>query len=233
MNFIRKHWKLLFFAVLVVIGVVAYLNYFSWLKWGLGCQPDPWPEVVIDSWTEPMVDHGWKPASPDKPDGIPGDKLPPVEEAEVILHGSGTVETASGPVEVKIVGAQTPDGKRWLSGWVDGRQIVFDRLEWPQYPARDDRSDFSLLITSEWVDGGPDFGVGVAWQPIRIAGADLGPAVTVDLNRDLLDSPDWITLSGRLSRSWGPVSFGGNLGYALGESSGLRAGLSAGLTVGL
>jgi hypothetical protein len=229
MNFIRKYWKLLFMAGLILIGIVAYLNYFSWLKWGLGCQPDPWPEVVTDTWTKPLQEAGFKPARPEKPENIPGDKQPPA--GEPILHGTGAVEETGEVVE--LVGVQTPDGKRWLTGWVDGRRVVFDRLDWSELPRHNDHSDLHLLIESAWVGDSPDFGVGVAWEPVHVLGADMGPALTMDLNRDIGQAPDWIALSGRLSRSFGPLSIGGDAGYRIGEDPGLHLGVSAGLTIAL
>jgi hypothetical protein len=226
---IRKYWKLLFIAAILLFAMCGYLNYFTFENWGIGCEPEPWPEIIVDNWTKPLTEAGYKPAQPVKPDHIPSDKTPPA--GEIILHGSGTVaETAE---QVEIVAVQTPDGQRWLSGWVDGKQVTWQRLDWVLSPAHDDRSDFSLTLSAAAIDGA-DFGAGLHWHPVRLMGWDIGPAVTLDINRDLGLQPDWAAVTGRVSRPvLGPVSVEAGAGYRFGQDAGLHLEAGLGLAIGL
>ena len=193
---------------------------------------DSQPVPLVDTWSKPLNDAGYTHAVTTKPQNIPDDKNPPA--GEPVLHATGTVtqngtdDTQIGTVE--LVGVQTPDGRKWLTGWVDGRQIVFDRLDWWQ-PAYDDDSDFSLFMETALVSGRADVGVGAGyaiWHPV---GLDLGAAVSFDLNRDLYDTPDWIAVSGRLSRSYDWFNVGAELGYRFGEDAGVHVGAGVGLNL--
>jgi hypothetical protein len=190
--------------------------------------------VIPDTWSKPLQERGYREAENRKPDNIPDGKEPPA--GEPVLHGTGTVEYSGDTLQVEMVGVGAPDGSRWLTGYLKGpdgidRQIMFDRLDW-WIPEHDDRSDFSLIAECAFING-PDMGVGLAWEPLEFYGVNAGLAGTIDLNRDLLDSPDWAALSARLSRSFGPISAGGHLGYRIGEERGLHTGVALGVAVGL
>lgn len=73
-----------------------------------------------------------------------------------------------------------------------------------------------------------DLAAGIAWEPIRPLGVQLGPCVSVDL-------PDggWLAVGGRVSRRLhSTLDVGGSIGYRLGlrdgEPSGLHVGVSCG-----
>jgi len=234
MNFIRKWWKLLFLGAIILLVVFAYINYFSWIKWGIGCQPDPQPEVIVDTWTKPLTDAGWKPATDPKPEHDPGEKFP---ELGAIVPDVGTaVLTASGTTDgdsIELTVIETIDGSKWLHGSLNGSQVDFGYFWYADTPQHNGRSDFSLLIESAWVGDGPDFGAGLAWEPVQLGPVHGGLFASADVNRDILTASDWAAAGVRASAHAGPFSAGGDVGYRIGEDSGLHLGVSAGLVIGI
>jgi len=224
-----KHLKTAFIIALLVLLALSYLNYYLHKSFGIGCQPDP-PEVIVDNWSKPLTDAGWKPATDPKPTHDPGEKVPPeVEAYSPVLTASGTVQGDS--IELTVL--ETIDGQKWLHGSLNGSQIDFGYFWYSETAWKDDASDFSLLIESAWVGEGPDFGCGVAWQPLQVGPVHGGLFLTADVNRDILTAPDWAAAGGRASVHAGPFSVGGDIGYRIGEDAGLHWGASAGLTVGI
>jgi len=227
-KFILKHAKQLFIFIILAIFFIGLLNYFAFNHWGIGCRPDPGPvpDVVVDTWSKPLTEAGFKPAEIVKPVHVPDDKVP---AGEPVLYGHGTVDST----EVEVIGVQTPDGGKWVRVIVGGKPVHFDSLQWLEQPTPEQDNDWSVIAECAIIGDGPDFGAGVAWEPVSVLGADMGLAVTADINRDILTAPDWIAVSGRLSRSWGPVTFGADAGWRMGEDSGLHLGGAVGLTIGL
>ena len=73
--------------------------------------------------------------------------------------------------------------------------------------------------------GGTDFGAGVSWSPVRFAGAEIGPCVSVDM-------PDfgWTAAGVRISRrAHSTISAGAEVGYRIGERAGIHWGVSLGV----
>lgn len=214
-------------GILILIAVIAFTALCKLL-------PDSSPpKVLIDTWSSKLEERGYRQAENKKPDNIPDDKQPPA--GEPIVHAIGTVEDST----VEIIAVETPDGNKWLTGWVkdgDGieRQIVFDRLDWwDARPASDDSTDLNLIIETAWVNNQVDVGVGAEYQFWHPLGADLGAAVTIDLQETITTTPDWLAVSGRLSGSISFFTLGGNVGWRFGEDSGLHLGASAGLAIDL
>ena len=228
-----KHLKTAFIIAILLLAGLAYLNYALFKNFGIGCQPDP-PEIVVDTWSKPLTDAGWKPATDPKPTHDPGEKFP---ELGAIVPDVGTaVLTASGTAQgdsIELTVLETIDGQKWLHGSLNGSQVDFGYFWYADTPVHDDRSDFSLLIESAWVGNGPDFGAGLAYEPVQFGPVHGGAFLTCDINRDIASQPDWAAAGVRASVHAGPFSIGGELGYRLGEESGLHTGVSAGLTVGL
>jgi len=224
-----KRFTYIFFGALIALVAWGYINHWFLNPWGIGCNPHPQePEVIVDTWSKPLNEAGFKPATPEKPDHIPGEKQPPA--GEVVLHGSGTVENSGETVE--IIGVETPDGKKWLTGWVGDRQISFQHLDWWSETAlHDDGSDMSLIACCAWVDDSPDFGAGIAWQPVNALGIDAGLSISADVNAHLTSAPDWFAAGGRLSYQIGPFSAGGTVGGRLGQDAGLHLQLDAGVEI--
>lgn len=226
-NFLRKHYKLLFFGLLLIIAMVSYLNYFSYIKWGIGCRPEPGPvEVVVDNFSKPLQVAGYKPATVQKPDYIHGDEFP--ESVEAVIYASGTAGDL--PVEVSVV--STIDGQTWVKATIDGNVVKWQKIQVWNEPKPVHNRDWSLLIAGEWIDG-VDVGVGVAFQPWEFQDTRIGFQTVVDLNQDLGDAPDWGSLGVRISREVGIVNVGGYGGYRFGEQAGFSVGISTGISLGI
>lgn len=222
-----------FIIALVILLCLACLNYYLHSQFGIGCSSDP-PEVVVDTWTKPLTEAGWKPATDPKPAHDPGEKFP--ELGSIVPDVGTAVLTATGTAQgdsIELTMIQTIDGQKWLHGSLNGSQIDFGYFWYADTPVHDDRSDFSLLIESAWVGDGPDFGAGLAYEPLQFGPVHGGGFVTADINRDILTSPDWAAAGVRASVHAGPFSAGADVGYRLGEDAGLHWGASVGLTVGL
>jgi len=226
---IKKHAKLLFIALIILIALIGYLNYGLHKWFGIGCTPDPFPGepvVVVDDWTDTLTDAGYKPIHDTKPANIPGDKPP--QSATPVLVAEGTVQDSL-PVSVVVV--ETPDNEHWIDIIVGGEHVEIDHVSWADDGAEKD-NDWSLIIAGTF-DNGLDIGAGLAWEPLQIAGCRIGIETIVDVNRDILTRPDYITLSARVSRRYGAFSLAANAGYAVGEGQGFRCGVDLGIAVGL
>jgi len=218
--------KKYFIAALLIIFAIGLANYYLHKNFGIGCSPDPFPEIVVDDWTDTLTDAGYKPIHDTKPANIPGDKPP--QSATPVLVAEGTVQDS---VEVSVVVVETPDNEHWIDIIVGGEHVEIDHVSWADEQVEKD-NDWSLLVEGARVDG-VDFGLGVAWEPLEFAGARIGLQTTFDLNADLTDAPDWVTPAIRLSRRYGAFSIGAGIGYRIGESQGLHLGLSVGIAVGI
>ncbi len=228
-NFLRKYAKLIFIIAILVFAAIAYLN-FGLHKWfGIGCQPDPWPEpdVVVNDWSKPLHESGYKPAEFSKPEYIGEDKFP--ESVESVLYAGGTVQD-SVAVEVSVV--ETPEGTVWVKATVDGEQVKWQKIAYSQVRKPVCEHDWSIIACGQFADG-LDFAAGVSWEPLQFLGARAGLSVIVDVNETITEAPDWIALSARLSRRMGAFSFGADVGYSMGERRGLAVGIDCGVTLGL
>ena len=226
-----KKFGIAFLIALAILFLLGVLNYKLFNKFGIGCKPDPFPAItrVKDTWTSALEDRGWRQAENKKPDNIPDQRQPPVEEAEPVIYGYGTVQLSgnSGELPVEITGIETPDGKKWMSAWVDGRQVIFEHLDWLDV-CYEDHTDLSLLVECAFIDG-PDFGAGAAYEPLHFWGMNAGLFLTCDVNQDILTAPDWAAGGVRVSRDWWVFTGGADLGYRLGEEAGLHTGISGGV----
>ena len=224
-----KQAKLIFIGIIILFVIVAYLNFFVFNKWGIGCQPEPWPEpeVIVNDWEKPLTESGYKPATVEKPEYIGEDKFP--ETVESVLYAGGTVQDS---VDVQVSVVETPDGDVWVKAEVDGEEVKFTKIQYSQIRKPDRGHNWSLIVAGEWVDGA-DAGIGIAWEPLSYRGAYFGLQAVCDVNADLRDSPDWGSLSARVSRRFGAVSVGGYSGYRFGESQGLAIGIDCGVVLGL
>mgnify|MGYP000309542812 CR=1 FL=1 len=227
-TFLRKHGVKIFFLGLFAVLILGYGNYFIHKGFGIGCTPDPPPvEVVVDSWTKPLQESGYKPITETKPANIPGDKLPP--SVTPVLVADGTVQDS---VEVSAVVVESPDGEHWIDIIVGGEHVEIEHVSWADSPVVVKDNDWSLLVEAAWVDG-CDMGLGVAWEPLEVAGSRIGLQTTFDLNADLSDSPDWAAPALRVSRRYGAFSLGAGIGYRIGEGAGLHCGVDVGIAVGI
>lgn len=218
----KKYAKLLFTGFILLLAVIGYGRYFL-------CHPEipPQPEVIVDTWSKPLQEIGYKPITETKPANIPGPKLPP--SVTPVLVAEGTVQDS---VAVSAVVVESLDGQHWIDIIVGGEHVEIDHVSWADSPRVEKDNDWSLLIECAHVDG-PDMGLGLAWEPLEVMGGRVGLQATTDLNPDLRDSPDWVAPAARLSRRWGAVSLGAGVGYRFGEEAGLHCGVALGLAVGL
>ena len=218
--------KYYFMAALLILVVIGYTNFFLHKAFGIGCKPDPEPVVVVDDFSKPLIDSGYKPATITKPDLIPGDKLP--ESVEAVVYASGS----AGDTEVEISVVTTPDNGAWLKATIDGNEVKWRKIAYwnPAKPVHNNR--WSVIVAGSMVDG-VDFSVGAGYDIFQLAGCRIGIESTVDINRDVLTTPSYIAVSGRISRRYGPVSVGAHLGYRAFEEPGLHAGCDLGLIIGI
>lgn len=216
-----KHAKLIFFGIIILLAIIGYSRYFL-----CDMPPPPNPQVIVDSWSKPLIDSGYKPAAFTKPDHITGDKLP--ETVEAVLYAEGTVD--DGELIVSIV--ETPDDTVWLKATYNGEDVKFRKVEYSTQPKPTRNDNWSLILASEWIDS-PDIGIGICYSPFEYRGARFGLQAVFDLNSDLTDSPDWITPAVRISRRFGAFSVGGYCGYRIGEQQGLGMGVSLGVAIGI
>lgn len=190
------------------------------------------PTPVVDTWSKPFLEAGYKPANPSKPSGDPGGKTEFIEEigATPVLYASGITQDS---LVVEIVGAYAPDGSRWLQAWVEGERVELSELDWFE-PASDlKRGDWSAVIESAWVKERLDIGVGVSWEPVLFMGLRAGVGLTIDINQELNTTPDWIALTGRMSlplKGWMELDIGAGIRF---ESSMIDRHFSMGIGVRL
>ena len=185
-----KQAKWIFFTVLILFLILSY-GYFFLCNNGESMVDQ---QIVVDTWTKPLLASGYKPAIIQKPAGIPGDKQPPA--GEPVLWASGTIQDS---VTVEILAVETIDGKKWLTGWVGDEKVRFQQVEWSPDEVAICDNNWSVLIAEEWISGA-DTGVGLAYEPWTVAGARVGLQAVVDVNPDLTDAPDWISTGARISR---------------------------------
>jgi hypothetical protein len=90
--------------------------------------------------------------------------------------------------------------------------------------ARVERLRFAAFVEGAMLGPHTDLGVGLAWKPVSILGAEIGPYVSADV-------PDFAWASGgaRISRRWYSTLEGGfEVGYRIGERAGLHIGVGLG-----
>ena len=162
-KFLRKYFLRIFFFAILAIFFTGLLNYMLHKTFGIGCQPEPMPEVVVDDFTKPLQESGYKPATIEKPDLIQPDKFP--ESVTSTMYASGTVGESD--IEVSVV--STIDGQFWVKSVVDGNVAKWEKVQYWNEPKPAEDNDFSLLIECAMIDGA-DFGAGVAWEPLHFAG---------------------------------------------------------------
>ena len=217
-----KHLKKWFFIVLALGMTIPCL-----LWWTCSDrQPMPDEVVIVDDWSKPLNEGGYKPATVTKPDHIPGDKLP--ETVEAVLYAEGS--TSEHEVEISVV--TSPDDVVWIKAVIDGDVVKWRKVEYMTQPKPTRNDNWSLLVASEWLNS-PDIGLGIAYEPLQFQGARIGLQAVFDLNSDLTDSPDWITPALRISRRIGAFSVGGYCGYRIGEQQGLGLGVNVGIAIGI
>ena len=229
-QFIRKHAKLIFICGIILLLAIGYLNYFLHKSFGIGCQPDPFPAepvVVVDDWTKPLIDSGYKPATVEKPDHIAGDKIP--DSVDTFIYASGV---ASDSIEVEVSVVIDPEGVVWLKGTYNGEDIKFHKIQVWNEPKPVHGNRWSLLATGSMLNG-IDFGVGASYRLWEFWNTGIGVSATVDINETINTAPDWIAVNARLSRRYGAFSIGADIGYRLGQEQGLNVGISVGVAIGI
>jgi hypothetical protein len=161
--FLRKNAKLVFLALILLLAVIAYANFGFWKLWGIGCRPDPGPVepvVLVDTWSKPLTDAGFKPADIVDPVHVPVD----IPAGTPIIYGVGTVADS---IPVDVIGVETPDGGKWIRVTVGGKPVHFQKLDWIDSPDKSADNNFSLLIAGALVGDGVDFAAGLAWEPLQ------------------------------------------------------------------
>ena len=216
-----KYAKLIFFGIIILLAIIGYSRYFL-----CDMPPPPNPQVIVDDWSKPLNEGGYKPATVTKPDHIPGDKLPETVEAVIYAEGS----TSEHEVEISVV--TSPDDVVWIKAVIDNEVVKWRKVEYMTQPKPESNRDWSLLACGRFSNG-LDFGAGVAWQPLQFMGTKIGISAIVDINETITDKPDWISINARLSRSFGAFNYGADIGYCLGDEQGLNVGVSVGVAVGL
>ena len=226
--FFRKYAVRIFFFAIIALFFIGLLNYVLHKNFGLGCTPDPFPdtEVVVDDWSKPLQESGYKPATVTKPDFIPGDKFP--ESVEAVIYAEGS----AGEDEVVISIVETPEGTVWVKAEINGNEVKWRKVEYAQMGKDIHDSDWSLLACGQFSDG-IDFAAGCSYEPFQFLGARAGLSAIVDINRDIGTSPDWIAINARLSRRMGIFSVGADCGYSMGDRRGLAVGVSVGVALGI
>jgi hypothetical protein len=102
---------------------------------------------------------------------------------------------------------------------IDSVPVVWQelRLTWP-------RERFGAFGEAAWIGDRFRPAVGLAWKPAQVWGVEVGPAVSVGLDR-----PVWGAVSARASRRvWSTVEAGLSIGYRVGAGDGLHIGFGAG-----
>lgn len=173
--------------------------------------PDPGPGIHVPGLgtiADPTPDSG-------KPAPQPGRKA--------IIAGSG-YWVAPEPVDpgdslsVAVAVIQSGDSIG-VTVWVDSTPVVWQelRLTWP-------RERFSAFAEAAWIGDRFRPAVGLSWKPAQIWGVEVGPAVSVGLDR-----PVWGATSVRLSRRvWSTIEVGAAVGYRVGDDPGLHLGAGVG-----
>ena len=177
---------------------------------------------IRDTWSKPLIASGFKPAEDQKPEDIPGEKLPPA--GDPVLWGEGFVQDL---IPVEILGLVTPDGEHWIKAWVAGDEVKFQRLEWATEPAAKE-SPWELVLAVEIQDS-LGVGLGICWSPVRLSGIRIGLQGIAGVNANLGDPAGWGSVDLRASKQYGSFSIGCYGGYGVGSHSGVVFGLSAGL----
>ena len=204
---------LLFALVLLVVAVCGRNRVESFPDWE--------PQIVIE-----LIRKGYTPMDTSKPP-VEAVSLPGVS---TVLHGAGVAVLPDSvaawpdslPVEIAVVDV---DGYPWIGAWVNGVPVAWTeapRIAWPDSKP----SPISAVCEYAFVSGNP-WGVGAAWEPVTVSGYRAGLCATVDTDTE------WAAVSARVSRRWGPLSVGGDLGYRFGDIPGLHVGVSAGLAIDL
>jgi len=215
----KKHAKTIFFGLIILLAVIGYSRYFL-----CDMPPPPEPEIIVDLWSKPLIDSGYKPVTGNKPvvAGLP-DKVRP------IMTASGTVRE-NRTVEITVV--ESPDKQQWIHATVDGEDVRIERFEYLIERIPNSRNDWSILACGRFSDG-LDFGIGASWEPLQFMGARAGVSVIMDINENITQKPDWVAVNARLSRRIGAFSLGADVGYCLGDEQGLNVGVSVGVAIGI
>ncbi len=103
--------------------------------------------------------------------------------------------------------------------WVDSAPVVWQSLElhWP-------RERFGVYGEAAWIGDRFRPAAGLSWKPVVLLGAEVGPAVSVGLDR-----PTWGAVSARASRRvYSTIEAGLEVGYRIGDHPGLHIGFGAG-----
>ena len=229
---IKKHAKLLFIALIILIALIGYLNYGLHKWFGIGCTPDPFPGepvVVVDDWTDTLATVGYEPAEIVEVTELP-DELP--ESIEGVIYAEGEHEG----VEVTVSIVETPDDTIWIKATIDGNEVKWRKVQY--MPMCKDRNGtrWTALIECAYVSGSTDWGVGGAYTVIRrvpLIRSSLDLFAVADINPDLRDAPDWYAVGAGLSWHRGAFSIGLHGGYRFMEDAGLHTGVCAGISIGL
>lgn len=186
------------------------------------------------------VKPGDKPElKPDKPGFLP--------DVKPVVVASGTVVAPPGEewpdtlvIDTSII--QDSQGHPWIGTWVNNLPVKWTevpQVSWPSFER--EPSDWSAIFEAafieEEVEGDTkvelDWGGGLSWTPITIAGTGVGLAGTVDLSVVHETGPEWGAISGHAWRPLGPIRVGVNLGYRFGRGEGFHGGITMGVGLDL
>lgn len=179
-----------------------------------------------------IIEAGYTIASPSRPSPEHSEKIAVLEEAGgvPVIHAVGMTEDST---DVEVIGGIAPDGSRWLQMWVNGERVRMNRLDWYEPAVADlPRREWALIGESSFFDSKLQVGAGIAWQPIRIAGASVGVAVVSDINRLNIVAPRWIAVAGRVGLPLGHTwDIGLTAGWRIAETPGVYAGVGIGIRI--
>ena len=147
----------------------------------------------------------------------------PTTGPKPVIAGSGVwiapAPVAAGdsiPVELAVVQSGEHIG---VTVSIDSAPVVWQSLElhWP-------RERFGVYGEAAWIGDRFRPAAGLSWKPVVLLGAEVGPAVSVGLDR-----PTWGAVSARASRRvYSTIEAGLEVGYRIGDHPGLHIGFGAG-----
>lgn len=147
----------------------------------------------------------------------------PTTGPKPVIAGSGVwiapAPVAAGdsiPVELAVVQSGEHIG---VTVSIDSVPVVWQSLElhWP-------RERFGVYGEAAWIGDRFRPAAGLSWKPVVLLGAEVGPAVSVGLDR-----PTWGAVSARASRRvYSTIEAGLEVGYRIGDHPGLHIGFGAG-----
>lgn len=205
------------------------------------------PVIVIPpDIDEQLIDSGFvKPGN--KPEIKPGSHAD-IPGVTPVVSGSGIVVAPPGETWPETLHVETsvvtgPDGKPWIGTWINDYPVQWieaPQILWPSLVR--EPSDWSAFVEAVFIEEQDeenkttvevDWGGGVAWTPLTVLGAHVGPAASIDLSVVHETGPEWGAVSGHVWRPLGPARIGCNLGYRFGRGEGFHGAVTVGVGLDL